>query len=340
MKTLLRIDASIRTLGSITRELADDFQARWLRLRPDGKVVRRDLATDPLPHISQETVETFQRPSTNGSSPTLSDDLIRELKSSDHLLIASPLYNLSLPSALKAYIDHVVRSGLTFELEDGEYRGLLSGKSATVITARGGSGATGDGGDFQTGYLQAVLGVIGIKPVEVIVADGTSLGEAARRAGLEGARRQIEQLMDGDSSQQHDPHWSGPFEEQDKIEIAKLRQAQATAIVNGDAEAYAALCTDDIQLMIPGRDVISGRRAFVDAERALFSGATFSSFEKSPVRVERDGNLAVEIGRQSATTRGSNGEGGVFSAQQKYTHILCRTSAGWRFAVLMSNPSE
>ena len=336
MKTLLRIDASARIHGSHTRELGDHFQSRWQELNPDGKVVRRDLAVEPVPHLSDETIKALQQPDSGASELALSDELVRELASTDHLLIASPLYNLSVPSTLKAYIDHVVRSGLTFEMGEDGYRGLLQGTTATLVTARGGPGTPGDAADFQTGYLKAILAFVGIEPVDVIAASGTALGAAVREEGLSRARRQVDRHFEEAGA----PRWQGPLDEDDKQQIVALRQAQAAAIVDGDAAAYADLCTDDIQLLIPGKDLISGRDAFLDAERDLFARASFSSFEKYPLRVERDGEMAVEIGRQEATTDAQNGAGGVYSARQKYTHILRRTPAGWRFAVLMSNPCE
>lgn len=365
MSTLLRIDASARIHGSHTRELADYFQSRWQERDPDGQVVRRDLAVEPLPHLSAETIKAFHQPAAAGPALALSDLLIRELASADHLLIASPLYNLSLPSTLKAYFDHVVRAGSTFETGEDGYRGLLQGTTATLVTARGGPGAPGDAADFQTGYLRAILAFIGIETVDVIAVDGTALGEAARQEALARARRQVDRCFEeagaaswqaperteppallpgpappaGDSVAMGN-RFVGPLDEDDRQQIAALRQAQAAAIVDGDAEAYAALCTDDIQLLIPGKDLISGRDAFLDAERALFARASFSSFEKYPLRLEREGGMAVEIGRQEATTDLQNGAGGVYSARQKYTHILRRTAAGWRFAVLMSNPNE
>ncbi|MCG8462997.1 MAG: SgcJ/EcaC family oxidoreductase [Holophagales bacterium] len=336
MTTLLRIDASARIEGSCSRSLADHFQSRWQQLHPDGEVVRRDLAVEPVPHLSDETIQAFFGPSSGSSGLELSEALARELTGADHLLIASPLYNLSLPSTLKAYIDHVVRSGITFETGEDGYRGLLKGTTATLVTARGGPGAPGDGADFQTGYLKAILAFVGIERVDVIAVDSTAFGEAAREEGLCRARRQVDQRFEEAAA----PLWRGPLDEDDKRQIAALRQAQAAAILDGDAEAYADLCTDDIQLLIPGKDLISGRDAFLDAERALFARACFSRFEKLPLRVEREGEMAVEIGRQEATTNLENGAGGVFSARQKYTHILRRTPAGWRFAVLMSNPCE
>ncbi len=128
MKTLLRIDASIRINGSNTRILTDYFQSQWLSNNPGGKVIHRCLASSPLPHVSDQTIKAFQHSDQQSSGRTLSDTLIDELKRADHLLIGRPLYNLTLPSTLKAYFDHIVRPGLTFEVQQGNYRGLLNGK--------------------------------------------------------------------------------------------------------------------------------------------------------------------------------------------------------------------
>ena len=340
MKTLLRIDASVRPHGSTTREIADEFQSRWQTLNPDGIVVRRDLAAEAVPHLTTATVEAFHQPDASSAELALSDLWIRELMDADHVLIASPLYNLTLPSTLKAYFDHVVRVGLTFEAKEDGYRGLLMGKAATLVTARGGPGKPGDSSDFQTGYLKAILAFIGIETVDVMAVNGTALGETAREEAISRARRQVARHFQETDEEADAPQWKGPLDRADQEQIAALRRAQAAAIVNGDADAYADLCTEDIQLLIPGKDLISGRDAFLNAERALFARASFASFDKYPLRVELQGEMAVEIGRQETTTD-LNGDGdGVYSARQKYTHILRRTPVGWRFAVLMSNPSE
>lgn len=337
MKTLLRIDASVRVDGSNTRILTDYFQNKWLSANPSGSVIQRCLSSNPVPHISNETIEAFQHSSGTSSGSTLSDTLIDELKKADHLLIGSPLYNFTLPSTLKAYFDHIVRSGFTFEVRQGTYRGLLNGKEATVITARGGKSSLEYEDDFQTAYLRAVLSLIGINSVDIIALEGTALDHESKEKALSYGKQQVDWLFD----RMHTLVWQGEFTEKDKQQIGYLRVGQADAIVQGNADAYAELCTDDIQLLIPSHDVISGRAAFLNAEKALFSNAKFAHFQKFPFHIERSGNLAFEIGRQKVTMHEHDSRSnGVFSTYQKYTHIFRLTSQGWRFAVLMSNPSE
>ena len=334
MKTLLRIDASTRINGSNTRLLADYFQTKWLSHNPESKVIHRCLASDPIPHIANETIQAFHHADQTSSDKTLSDTLIDELKSADHLLIGSPLYNLTLPSTLKAYFDHVVRAGLTFEVRQGEYHGLLKGKAATLITARGSKSSPTD--DFQTTYLRKILAFIGIEPVDAVALEGLALDQQTKEKALSCGKQQINWLINRTVS----PVWQGEFSEYDKQQISFLRAGQADAIVNGDAQAYAELCTDNIQLLIPAQDVITGRNALLEAEQALFSRAKFTSFQKFPLHIERSGNLAVEVGRQSVTMQKHHDTGGVFSAYQKYTHVFRLTPQGWRFAMLMSNPNE
>lgn len=341
MKTLLRIDASARTQSSSSRSLADHFQARWKEANPGGRVLVRDLARYPVPHLDAATIAAFVGNTPPGERPppegvVLSDALIAELGSADHLLISSPLYNLTFPSTLKAYFDHVVRSGYTFTQVEGRYVGLLTGKSATVVTARGGVFSPAVEDEFQTRYLRAILAFIGITKVDMISLEGMSEDEASRARRMARARAEIDQLFTSPG----EPVWLGPFAEEDRREIDALRAAQAAAIQQGDAEAYARLCTDDVHLMIPGHDVISGRERFLACEAELFRGASFASFKKTPERIERSGDLAVETGRQEVAMRRGGTAAGVFAARQKYTHVFRRTAQGWRFAVLMSNAIE
>lgn len=199
MKTLLRIDASLRTHGSSSRQLADRFQARWVEANPGGRVVVRDLAQSPVPHLDRATAAAFYgAPSPDGAPPAglvLSDMLIDELSAADHLLLSSPMYNLTLSSALKAYIDHVVRCGRTFVVEDGRFVGLLGRIAATVVTTRGAIASPARADDFQIAYLRAILGFIGIDRVDRIAADGMAQDETTRTQRLALALAQIDRLF-------------------------------------------------------------------------------------------------------------------------------------------------
>jgi FMN-dependent NADH-azoreductase len=265
--------------------------------------------------------------------------LIAELKSANQLLISSPLYNLNVPSSLKAYFDHVVRGGHTFSMDENGYTGLLAGKSAVVITARGGQASSSVEDDYQTPFLKSILKFIGFDAVEGVSLEGTGDGNGAITEVMTRARRKVDLMFDVQSvaTQPAEPQWLGAFTAEDREEIAALRAGQATAIQNRDAEAYARLCADDIQLMVPGHDIVSGRQHLLDWETKIFRGAHFASFKKTALRVERSGDIAVEIGRQELVTSEGSNATGVFASRQKYSHVFRKTAQGWRFIVLMSN---
>ncbi len=336
MKTLLRIDSSIRLSDSCTRELTGYFEEAWLRNNPDGNVIRRCLIKNPVPHLTQEVFDTFQNSDESSHADSLSDTLVDEIKYADYLLIGSPLYNLGLPSSLKAYFDHIVRSGVTFESENGRYRGLLGEKRAILITARASYRSPEGDDDFQKGYLEQILAFIGIKHIETVSVEGVWDTLSNLTQTLVYAKEKIDRIFE----LSNEPNWLGEFSNKDKQEITQLRTAQAEAIIAGDATAYASLCTEDIQLLIPAKDLVSGRDSFLQIEKTLFKNSKFDTFRKMPVCIQRSGELAVEVGRQEVIMKNQDYSGGVFSSHQKYTHVFRLTDNGWRISLLMSNPSE
>ncbi len=184
MKTLLRIDCSSRAVDSHSRGLADYFEKNWKIIYPEGIVIYRDLAKQQLPHIQNNTIEGFYTPSEqmspqNKKATALSDELISELKSADEILISSPLYNLNVPSNLKAYLDQVVRIGHTFNINENGYYGLLENKTTYLITVKGGvyKGTQMERYDFQEPYLKAILAHMGITTQKLFSLEGTTDSE-------------------------------------------------------------------------------------------------------------------------------------------------------------------
>lgn len=298
-----------------------------------------------MPHLQNSTIAAFDASASaekRSEAVALSDALIAELKAADHVLISSPLYNFTIPSTLKAYIDHVVRSGQTFDANERGYVGLLKGKSACIVTACGGSPSAGgaDVLDFQGPYLTAVLKFMGFDTVDLIAIEGTS-DEGTLKSNVARAHAQIDRLSCWEDAMAQDDNiqWIGAFTAEDREEIEALRAAQMAAIARGDAEAYGRLCTDDILLMLQGHDVVGGRNNFLECESALFRATKFQSLRQLPIRVERRGELAVEVGRQETVVAPDSAEAEAFKARRKYTHVLRQTPEGWRFAVLMSNNS-
>lgn len=182
MKRLLRIDSSPRKEGSHSRKLADLIEEKWKALYPKGQVIYRDLADFDIPHIRNKTIQGFYTPydQRNASLHTalkISDELIAELSNADDVLISSPLYNLNIPSNLKAYFDQVVRVGKTFGIDErGDYFGLLKNKEAYLALCKGGSylGTPMEPYDFQEPYLKAILGHMGIETKRAFSLEGTA----------------------------------------------------------------------------------------------------------------------------------------------------------------------
>ncbi len=150
--------------------------------------------------------------------------------------------------------------------------------------------------------------------------------------------RDAQAMTGGGSALPAEPEWIGPFTAEDRRAINTLRRAQASAIVAGDAVAYAQLCADDIQLLIPGHDIVSGHDDFLAAQATVFRTGRFTAFHKQAERIELSGDLAIEVGRQDVQMTSEAAATGIFSPRQKYLHVFRRTPLGWRFSVLMSNP--
>ena len=185
MTSILRIDASARKQGSATRHLTDQLIARL-----GGEVTARDLADVAMPHLTEDWVSgTFTPPEarTEAQNQALafSDELVAELQATDLLVIATPVYNFGVPSALKAWVDQVARAGVTFRYTETGPEGLLTSTRAVIVAASGGTPA-GAPHDFAVSYLKQVLGFLGITEVEVVNAAGVAVdAEATMKAAEE-----------------------------------------------------------------------------------------------------------------------------------------------------------
>ena len=175
MKTLLRIDSSFNLNGSFSRLAADHFETLWKEQNPEANVLYRDLEKSALPHLSQSTYAAFGQ-SGDTESVQMSDELIEELEQADTILLSSPVYNFSVPSTLKAYIDHVIRINRTFGYDpvNQTRKGLLTEKTAAVIVARGGLPIEGKSPDGVEDYLTGILKFMGIDQVDTFSVYGTT----------------------------------------------------------------------------------------------------------------------------------------------------------------------
>ena len=180
MTNLLVVETSPRGENSISRNMTRRFLANWQTAHPKGNIVERDLMETELPFVTAPWLEAYFTPSEEHSPEMrdalrLSDELVGELVAADHIVIATPVYNYNIPAVLKAWVDHIVRKGLTLGL-DG--KGMLSGKKATVLLASGGIYAEESpirDRDIATQYLRLILSVIGITDVTFVTGGGAKV---------------------------------------------------------------------------------------------------------------------------------------------------------------------
>ena len=189
-QTILHVDASARTEGSITRDLS----ARIVERFKPAKVIRRDLAS-PLPVITGEWVGANFTPANDRDAAqrdtlALSDQLVAEIEAAELIVIGMPIYNFTMPAALKIWIDLIARAGVTFEYTENGPTGLMTGKRVVVAVASGGT-KVGSELDFATAYLRHVMGFIGITDVEFIAADQMAIEPGAALRGANDAVQAI-----------------------------------------------------------------------------------------------------------------------------------------------------
>lgn len=193
MPTLLVVESSPRGEHSVSRGLTRHFVEAWLKQHPGGRVVERDLTRSDLPFVTLPWLGAYFTPAEQHTPEMkallrLSDELVNELLSADHIAIGTPVYNYNVPAVLKAYIDHIVRKGKTLGFA-GE--GLVHGKSCTILMASGGvytEGSPIKDRDIATSYLRLILKVIGIEDVTVVAggnAKSVDMGQVTRDAFLQ-----------------------------------------------------------------------------------------------------------------------------------------------------------
>lgn len=198
MQKLLQLKTSLFANQGQSSQLSDAFVAAWQLSRPGSAVSVRDFAVDPVPHLDGAGFQAFlsqpeERSAEQQAKVAYSDALIAELQAADVLVIGLPMYNLGIPSTLKAWIDHVARAGVTFRYTASGPQGLLAGKKAYVFATRGGRYA-GTAFDTQTDFVRNFLGFIGISEVEFVYAEGLNMGEESKSAGLAGAHAELARI--------------------------------------------------------------------------------------------------------------------------------------------------
>ncbi len=193
---ILHIDSSPRGERSHSRALTHAFVDQLKQTHPDATVAYRDLGHAPVPHVDEAWIAAAytapdQRSDINKQAIAFSDELVNELLAADIIVLGAPMYNFSIPSTLKAYIDNVVRVGRTFTKD---YQGLATGKKMFILCARGGGGYEPGQpmhhANFQDPYFKVIFGMIGITDISYIYDEKTLSGED----DLDASKREAREL--------------------------------------------------------------------------------------------------------------------------------------------------
>jgi FMN-dependent NADH-azoreductase len=201
MTRLLQIQSSPAGAYSKTNALVNRFVDAWQAKSADTDIVVRDVGSTPPPHIDGMMMGSYFTPEDDRTDDqraaiAQSDELLDELMASDVIVIGAPMYNFSIASSLKAWIDHIVRVGRAFQYTATGPEGLIKGKKVYIITASGGNYAKDSpvhALDHQTPYLKTILGFVGIVDVTFVHAFGVAGGEE----GLRAAEAEIDGLIEG-----------------------------------------------------------------------------------------------------------------------------------------------
>jgi FMN-dependent NADH-azoreductase len=195
---LLHIDSSVLGSNSASRALSSEIVARQVALHPGIRVVHRDLAIDAALHLSSDHLAAWQggavQDAVLGADLAKGGAYLDELFAADIIVIGAPMYNFSIPSQLKAWIDRVVVAGKTFRYGANGAEGLLKDKKVFIASSRGNVYAAGSPAsalEHHESYLTGVLSFIGLTDVSIVRAEGLAFGAEAKEAAMSKARANI-----------------------------------------------------------------------------------------------------------------------------------------------------
>lgn len=195
MSRVLALKSSILGDYSQSSKLLDEYIAKF----DQDQLTVRDLAANPLPVLDASVIGAFGAAATGELTADqqaivdLSNTLIEELKATDTVVIAAPMYNFTIPTQLKNWFDLIARAGVTFKYTENGVQGLIEGKKAVVITTRGGIHKDAPQ-DIVTSYLKTILGFIGVTDVEFAYAEALNMGDENKEKGLDSAKQQLNSI--------------------------------------------------------------------------------------------------------------------------------------------------
>ena len=207
MKNLLIINASPRGNRSNSRCLTELFGQKWLENNPDYTIDYREVGQEAIPHVSEAWIAAAFKPAVlrteeDRHALEVSNHLIAELKKADVIVLGSPMYNWSIPSALKAYLDQIICVNETIEISTADpknpYVGLLKNKRLYLLLSRG-NGGYGNGEyyehmNFQSAYLKTVFTIMGIDDISEIALNGEAFGGEKFEDSIKSVHFQIDQM--------------------------------------------------------------------------------------------------------------------------------------------------
>ncbi|MDN3652343.1 NAD(P)H-dependent oxidoreductase [Thalassotalea ponticola] len=178
MNQILFIKTSLSDEQSNSNKLASELIAKF-KQQTNASVVTRDVAKHPLPHLTQQEMAAWMTPQDERNAQqqdlaNISDTLVQELKDSDTIVVAIPMYNFGVPSTFKAWVDRIARAGVTFSYTENGPVGLLTNKKVIIVAARGGM-YKGTEKDSQTQFLKDFFSFIGLTDVRFIYAEGLNM---------------------------------------------------------------------------------------------------------------------------------------------------------------------
>ena len=200
---LLHIDSGILGTASVSRQLSANAVAEWRTQHPNTEVVYRDLVAQPLTHLTGEQLfaaaaDASQQSSEMRSILAESEKVLQEFLGADIVVIGTPMYNFSIPSQLKAWIDRIAIKGKTFAYTEQGPKGLAGGKTVIIASTRGGVyGATSPvaAWDHQEAYLKAVFGFLGVTDLRFLRAEGLNMGPEQKEKAIHEANGSVANLV-------------------------------------------------------------------------------------------------------------------------------------------------
>ncbi|NOW93488.1 FMN-dependent NADH-azoreductase [Mucilaginibacter sp. SG564] len=209
MKKVLVINSSARALRSQSRKLTEVFIDHWTSIHGDAMITTRELGNIDVPHMNENWIAAAFKPEAARLAEEMetlktSDTYIAELKETDVIVLGSPMYNWSIPSVLKAYIDQIIRVNETFTFNRADvqnpYTGLLENKTLFLLLSRGepgyGKGDYNEYMDFQSTYLKTVFNIIGISNIHIITINGLSYGPEKAKTSIDTSHQDIRDLIE------------------------------------------------------------------------------------------------------------------------------------------------